>query len=216
MGVERVTPLEEFRTAMRGYEKNEVDARIGQLQTEIDSLRKALADARSQVITADRAKLQIAGELSEAKQQLKKAANDSAEASGPPGTRIDHLLKIAESQARETLAQATADAETIRNKARADAASQRARMHTESNDVLNKARSEAEAITASAELRAEETIKAADSRAEELKATAAREASQHTDSAQAEAEQSRETVKREIAALRADAEKEAADIRAKA
>ena len=56
-----MTPPEEFRTAMRGYEKNEVDARIGQLQTEIDSLRKALADARSQVITADRAKLQIAG-----------------------------------------------------------------------------------------------------------------------------------------------------------
>ena len=118
-----MTPPEEFRTAMRGYEKNEVDARIGQLRTEIESLRKALSDARSQVISADRAKLQIAGELSEAKQQLKDAASDKAEAAGPPGSRIDHLLKIAESQARETLAQATADAETIRNKARADAAS---------------------------------------------------------------------------------------------
>lgn len=146
-----VTPPEEFRTAMRGYEKSEVDTRIGQLKKEIDSLRKALKDARSQVISADRAKLQVAGELSEAKQQLKKAANAQPETDGAPGTRIDHLLKIAESQARETLAQATADAETIRNKARADAAGQRARMRTEADDTLSGARSEAEAITSSAE-----------------------------------------------------------------
>ena len=142
-----MTQPEEFRTAMRGYEKNEVDSRLSQLKQEIESLRKALSDARSQVIAADRAKLQIAGELSEAKQQLKKAADDNAAQAGPPGSRIDQLLKIAESQARETLAQATADAETIRNKARADAASSRARMHTESNDTLNSARAEAEALS---------------------------------------------------------------------
>src|SRR5699024_12371506 len=65
-----VTPTEEFRTAMRGYEKSEVDSRLQQLRTEVESVRKALADARSQVINADRAKLQIAGELSEAKAQL--------------------------------------------------------------------------------------------------------------------------------------------------
>lgn len=214
-GAETVTPPEEFRTAMRGYEKNEVDARTGQLQTEIESLRKALADARSQVITADRAKLQIAGELSEAKQQLKKASTDQVEVSGPPGSRIDHLLKIAESQARETLAQATADAETIRNKARADAASQRARMHTESSDVLNKARSEAEAITASAELRAEETVKAAESRATELKATTEREAAQLASTSQAQSTAAHETLKRETATILADAQKAAADLRAK-
>ncbi|RAG60519.1 cell division protein, partial [Burkholderia multivorans] len=86
-----MTPTEEFRTAMRGYEKSEVDSRLQQLRTEIESVRKALSDARSQVINADRAKLQIAGELSEAKAQLKKAANENAEAAGPPGSRIDHL-----------------------------------------------------------------------------------------------------------------------------
>src|SRR5699024_4867749 len=126
-----VTPTEEFRTAMRGYEKREVDSRLQQLRTEIESVRKALADARTRVIDAEGTRLRIEGDPSKAKAQLKTAANDNAEASGPPGSRIDHLLKIAESQARETLAQANSDAETIRNKARAEAASARARMHTE-------------------------------------------------------------------------------------
>ena len=49
-----MTPPEEFRTAMRGFEKSEVEARIRQLKSEIDSLRKALQDARSQVITSVR------------------------------------------------------------------------------------------------------------------------------------------------------------------
>jgi len=86
-----VTPPEEFRTAMRGFEKSEVEARIRQLKSEIDSLRKALQDARSQVITADRAKLQIAGELSEVKEQLKKATDDQSQAQTAPVSRIDHL-----------------------------------------------------------------------------------------------------------------------------
>src|SRR5699024_9473747 len=191
-----VTPTEEFRTAMRGYEKSEVDSRLQQLRTEIESVRKALADARSQVINADRAKLQIAGELSEAKAQLKKAANDNAEASGPPGSRIDHLLKIAESQARETLAQANSD--------------------TESNDTLSNARSEADAIISSAELRAEETVKAAEKRAAELKASTERETNQAKEANDAAAKEARESLDHELSELRAAAEKEAADLRAEA
>lgn len=202
-----MTPPEEFRTAMRGFEKSEVEARIRQLKSEIDSLRKALQDARSQVITADRAKLQIAGELSEVKEQLKKATDDQSQAQTAPGSRIDHLLKIAESQARETLAQATADAETIRNKARADAASQRARMHTESNDTLSNARSEADSIMQAAELRASETVEAAEKRAQELTQTAQREADTIQGDAQAAANDQRESLKHEISTGRADAQK---------
>src|SRR5699024_8570477 len=111
-----VTPTEEFRTAMRGYEKSEVDSRLQQVRTEIESVRKALADARRQVINAGRAQQQVSGAPSAAQAQLKKAAPDSAAASGPPSRRSLHPLKIAAPQARETPAQANPHAETIRNK----------------------------------------------------------------------------------------------------
>src|SRR5699024_11961670 len=62
-----VTPTEEFRTAMRGNEKSEVDSRLQEWRTEIEPGRKALAGARSQGINAELATLQIAVETSEAK-----------------------------------------------------------------------------------------------------------------------------------------------------
>jgi len=74
----------QFPTAMRGYEKSAVDARIA-------ALEKALEEARAQVEQLDAKTMQIAGELSEAHRQLREAERPTYSGLG---SRIEQLLRL--------------------------------------------------------------------------------------------------------------------------
>ena len=93
---------------MRGYDREQVDAQISQLQA-------ALSKARGAVEQLDGKNLKLANELTEAQRQLREVDRPSY---AGLGARIEQLLRLAEEQAVEMVAAAQSDADQTLAQAR--------------------------------------------------------------------------------------------------
>src|SRR5690625_7881816 len=94
---------------MRGYDRAQVDHHIHALQRQLEEVRE-------QVEALDSANMQISGELSEARAQLREAEKPSY---AGLGSRIEQLLRSAEEQSSDVLGQANAQAKEIVDRAQA-------------------------------------------------------------------------------------------------
>lgn len=123
-----------FAIVMRGYDRNQVEARLGQLE-------RSLREARARVEDLDARSLQLAERLSETHRQLREGQRPSFTG---VGARIEQLLTLAEEQAAAMVAEATAEAADVRADAQAVLGEARAGADREVQEVRETARREAE------------------------------------------------------------------------
>lgn len=213
-----------FDVVMRGYDRHQVDDYV-------DRVKVAFADADSRHSEA-MARI-VALEHESADLQLRLAVAERA-AEGLPdpastiGERLTQMLRLAEQEAEEIVAQArdraqasladrtvaldlreadiagaAAEADQMRLDAQQDALALRNRAQSESSALTAEARRTADEIVAQAQARADEVVKAADEQADHKKHTAEEDvAILHEDS------------RRHIAELNADGRRQVEDLAA--
>src|SRR5580692_12222682 len=118
-------PPHEFVTAMRGYDRQQVDEHIRQI--EADGQRH-----REQAQAMQR-------ELSEARRQFREQERPTYSGLG---ARIEQLLRLAEEQATEVVQAARSEANEIKAAAKADAAELRAGAGNEASELRANAKRE--------------------------------------------------------------------------
>src|SRR3954449_10230459 len=121
-----------FQTVYRGYDKVQVDERLGALEA-------ALRDARARVEEVDARAMKLAGEVAEAHRQLREVERPSYSGLG---ARIEQLLRLAEEQAGDVIAAASKDAEEALAQARVEASQVRAAAQNESAELTATAQRE--------------------------------------------------------------------------
>jgi len=121
-----------FQTRISGYDKTQVDERIGALEA-------ALRDARARVEELDSRAMKLAGEVAEAHRQLREVERPSYSGLG---ARIEQLLRLAEEQASDVIAAATKDADDSLAQARVEAAQARAAAQNEAGELTASAQRE--------------------------------------------------------------------------
>src|SRR5215470_6033430 len=102
-------PPRDFMTVMRGYDRQQVDEHIGQIEAEVRQHREQ-AQAMQR-------------ELSEVRRQIHEQERPTYSGLG---TRIEQLLRLAEEQATEVVQAARSEATEIKAAGKADAAELRA------------------------------------------------------------------------------------------
>src|SRR5699024_5069238 len=120
-----------------------------------------LDEVREQVESLDSTNMQISGELSEAKAQLREAEKPSYSGLG---SRIEQLFRSAEEQSADLLSQSDAQAKEIVARAQENASHLADQAEKEAADVLTAARRDAAAERESAQAQASGTITAAERR----------------------------------------------------
>src|SRR5437762_3483158 len=127
-------PPREFVTAMRGYDRQQVDEHIRQIEAEVRQHREQ-AQAMQR-------------ELSEARRQIH--GQDRPAYSGL-GARIEQLLRLAEEQATEVVQAARSEAGEIKATAKVEAAELRAGAENEAAELRANAKRETGEQQAAAE-----------------------------------------------------------------
>src|ERR1700691_834226 len=119
-------PPREFVTAMRGYDRNQVDEHIRQIEAEVRRHRE-----QAQVIQRER---------SEPRAQSHRRARPAYTGLG---ARIEQLLRLAEEQATEVVQTARSEAGEIKATAKTDAAELRASAENDAHELGAHAKREA-------------------------------------------------------------------------
>src|SRR5690349_8066718 len=132
-------PPREFVMAMRGYDRNQVDEHIRQIEAEVRQHREH-AQA-------------MQWELSEARRQLHERERPAYTGLG---ARIEQLLRLAEEQATELVQAARSEANEIKAAPKVDAAEQRATAENDASELRANAQREGDDMRQAAEREAEE------------------------------------------------------------
>lgn len=110
-----------FATALRGYDRSQVDDHLARLQANNDAVRRELAESDTRRQRAEQ-------QATAAEKELKAARANPAQAAGPPappeesfGFRAEKILRLAEQEAAEIRAVTARDSAALVEKARADA-----------------------------------------------------------------------------------------------
>ena len=155
-----------FTTAMRGYNREEVDRALQELRREVITANGALAEAQREVRRLSARVDELDGELEEV---------GSPTYSGL-GHRLESLLRLAEEQSTRVIAQADIDAERLRSSTQADVDRQRVEAADLAERLLGDARDQSESLLATARAEADDLADRADQHAAATTEDALREA----------------------------------------
>lgn len=206
-----------FALTTPGFERAPVDQRLA-------ALTDALAQVQALLEEREHRSGRLADELAQARRRLLEVAPPTYSGSG---ARIDHVVRMAQEQARDVLDIATREAEGTRTRAHAEAEQTLALARTEAAEQVEAARRVSLDLRAAALTHAAQVVDAATRTAEGVSAAAQRGAAERRsvaeeliraqrDLVEAELDRQRADVDRETAALHESAEREAAELRAAA
>ena len=125
--------MDEFPIVMRGYDRAQVDQRLGDLNS-------ALAGARREVAGLDERVVRLESELQIARRQLQESARPTYSGLG---SRIEQLLRTAEEQAEELAGRSQRESDELMARTRSQADQLSSSSRTEAADILARARAEA-------------------------------------------------------------------------
>ena len=156
-----------FRTVMRGYEPGEVDRAIAELRKALDQSRAeggdnsvALTKLRSQVAQLEEQANAYRLRLATLEQEQKDFT--AVPSYNDLGARIGKMLKLAEDEAKELVAKATAEAEKLVTEAQAAADATRSAADRYAADVSSKTDAESTHILEAAKRQSDEILDYAD------------------------------------------------------
>jgi cell division septum initiation protein DivIVA len=204
-----------FESALRGYDRRQVDEFVAAGRAEVEQLRAELAEARRQQQAAAQHVEAVERELRDLR------TRPASTGSGAPeegfGARVEKLLRLAEQEAAEARSSATGEAAVIIEKARTEA--EQHRHEVEQTLAARTSLLEQESTRRAAELeereqRIEEQAAAAREEAEQVRAAAALAADRLREESGAAAEETRRRAEAEAERLRERAEQELARITA--
>ena len=182
-----------FATALRGYERNQVDDYLAQRDKELSGLRAELADLRAE---RDRAVAEAESTGKELREARAKSAHlEPAAKEDSFGFRAEKLLRMAEQEAADIRSSASRESTNIIEKARTDAEAHR---HEVEQTLITRASLlEQQAAKRSAALQEREQqiteqLAAAREQAEQLQANAKRVADRLREESEEAAEQTRQ------------------------
>ncbi|MFZ5851254.1 MAG: DivIVA domain-containing protein, partial [Actinomycetota bacterium] len=127
-----------FDVVLRGYDRGQVDRHVAGLEGAVRQATAQLGDLEAQVGA-------LRAELAQAHRLLQEAERPSYSGLG---ARIEQLLRLAEEQASELVAQARAEAAQLVAGARVDAAELRAGAETDAAELRALAKREADELRA--------------------------------------------------------------------
>lgn len=228
-----------FTIGFRGYDKNEVDAALASMRTQLQQAADELAEAKAreaesvEAIKAEEreAREALQAELaaanakaSDAEQQVATLTSelvDMPQADGeeaPSRQQFEAILRVAEEQANVLIQNAAVQADRLMTSAREEVAAQRAEAEADAERIISQAQRDADQVR----LKMETEYTAHEARIEREAAHAAEKVSQASQEATAirtEAEKGaaalRSLVTRETTQLRADAEREVREMNAR-
>ena len=228
-----------FTIGFRGYDKNEVDAALASMRTQLQQAADELAEAKAreaesvEAIKAEEreAREALEAELaaanakaSDAEQQVATLTSelvDMPQADGeeaPSRQQFEAILRVAEEQANVLIQNAAVQADRLMTSAREEVAAQRAEAEADAERIISQAQRDADQVR----LKMETEYTAHEARIEREAAHAAEKVSQASQEATAirtEAEKGaaalRSLVTRETTQLRADAEREVREMNAR-
>lgn len=228
-----------FTIGFRGYDKNEVDAALASMRTQLQQAADELAEAKAreaesvEAIKAEEreAREALEAELaaanakaSDAEQQVATLTSelvDMPQADGeeaPSRQQFEAILRVAEEQANVLIQNAAVQADRLMTSAREEVAAQRAEAEAGAERIISQAQRDADQVR----LKMETEYTAHEARIEREAAHAAEKVSQASQEATAirtEAEKGaaalRSLVTRETTQLRADAEREVREMNAR-
>ncbi|MGH3645749.1 MAG: DivIVA domain-containing protein, partial [Micromonosporaceae bacterium] len=129
----------DFAVVLRGYDRAHVDTYLQRLNQSIEQIKRAHAEAEQRMTDAQRRLRQAEQRSSGLEQKLGEQNKQLEENSRPTlsglGTKVEHILRLAEEQANEHRAEAKREAEGILSAARLEA-----------REITDKARAEAAAL----------------------------------------------------------------------
>ena len=131
-------PARDFAKVMRGYDQHQVDEHLKQVDLEMRQHRE-----QSQALQQ---------ELNEAHRQLREQERPTY---AGLGSRIEQLLRLAEEQATEIVAESRSAANELQAAAKVDAAELRAAAENEASELRASAKRETEDLRGSAEREAD-------------------------------------------------------------
>ena len=213
MGVERMSPgidvkagnvagerpSRVFDVVLRGYDRQQVDEHIEQLEDQAHRHRDQAQALRR--------------ELSAVHRQLRERERPTY---AGRGLRIEQLLRLAEEQATEILGEARAAADELRAAAKAGAAELRAAAENEAAELRASAERDTGDLRASAEREADTVKVTARQEADELTSTTGREAVKVRATADHQVAEERAAAEQDVAELRTITEREVAQLKATA
>jgi cell division septum initiation protein DivIVA len=156
-----------FRTVMRGYEPGEVDRTVAELRKALDQTRAEAGDS-SVALTKLRSQVsQLEEQANNYRLRLATLEQEQREAVSAPtytdlGARIGKMLKLAEDEAADLRAKATAEAERLVVEATAAADATRTAADRYSADVTSRTDAESTRILEAAKRQSDEILDYAD------------------------------------------------------
>lgn len=182
-------PRPHFDTALRGYERRQVDALVADRDATIARLEAEVSDTRRRLAATAEHVEYLENEL-----RQRPVAGSGPSGDEGFGMRAEKLLRLAEQEAAELRNQASADSTSIIEQARTDAEKHR---HEIEQDLISRGSAlEQQATRRAAELQEREQqladqLSSARDQAEQLHATAVRAADRLRDEAAAVAEETK-------------------------
>ena len=188
-----------FSSAVRGYDRRQVDEYVTELENRARQVRE-----RAGAVGRD---------LAQARRRL---AEQERPSYAGLGSGIGQLLRLAEEQATELVHEARSAAEEVKAAARLDAAGIRAAAEDEAAGLRAAAKRETGELRGAAEAEAEAITAAGRREADELTSAAGREAARLRATAEHEIAEVRAATEADLAQVRSAAEREAAQLKASA
>ena len=182
-----------FATALRGYERNQVDDYLDRRDTESSELRSELADLRAE---RDRAVQDAESKSKELRDARAKSAHlEPAAKEDSFGFRAEKLLRMAEQEAAEIRGSASRESSSIVEKARTEAEAHRHEVEQTlitRASLLEQQSAKRSAALQEREQQISEQLAAAREQAEQLHANAARAAERLREESEEAAERTRQ------------------------
>jgi len=201
----------QFATALRGYERNQVDDYLAQRDKDLSSLRAELADLRAE---RDRAVAEAEGTGKELREARAKSAHlEPAAKEDSFGFRAEKLLRIAEQEASDIRSSASRESTNIIEKARTEAEAHRHEVEQTlitRASLLEQQSAKRSAALQEREQQISEQLAAAREQAEQLQANARRVAERLREESEEAAEQTRQRAEADARRRLDDATKEIA------
>jgi cell division septum initiation protein DivIVA len=198
-----------FATALRGYERNQVDDYLAQRDKDVAALRAELADLRAE---RDRAVAEVDSTGKELRDVRAKSAHlEPAAKEDSFGFRAEKLLRIAEQEASEIRSSASRESTNIIEKARTEAEAHRHEVEQTlitRASLLEQQSAKRSAALQEREQQISEQLAAAREQAEQLQANARRVAERLREESEEAAEQTRQRAEADARRRLDDAAKE--------
>lgn len=192
-----------FEQVKRGYDPEQVDRTVTELNRDLVLTKNEVDDLRNQ--------------LTEAKRTIERLEDDLEQAGKPTyaglGARFEHALRLGEEKAEQLVFEANEQANNIIVTARQEAERIRELQHRATQEKMDQAETKISFLMNEAEYTAQKILKAAEVKAESTVNEALDEATAIRGAAATEAVQLRSSTKREIEKLRSHAQLEIDELR---